>query len=549
MKPAPRAGATYIEKAALDGLERGYRERHERLPGAGSFQRLLSEGGMGAVLLVEGMPAPEGVREGWPGRLALKLLKRSLLHDPEAAARLRRELACHERLSRELQVPRLVPCLGFRDDAEPAAVYGLFPYYPDGTLADLLARDGGSAEAVWILADAAEGLQSLHGHGYVHRDVHPSNIFVEREGRRRRGVLGDLGVGIFLEFNTLVSGEEIERARALRAGHRGYIDPWDVASPAADLFAVGATLYRILAGRDPAEPGRREPLRLPQRLAGPRRAVARELADETLARLTHPDPAERYPSASEARAALVRMAEALESGERAVVRRVAGEPAARRRPLVLPFALLAAALALPAVWAAYRWIEVQPVSEVSAEAAQEPAEASQQSEKPRPSRTLEASASPEPVPIAESGQGPSPENAAAAVPASAQPAASGRTAAAWRAAVDEALRAGERKRALALLAAGLAAHPDDPDLAVRFALASGGESDERARAGRERLARAVARLPLRGDLRLALARLALERGDEEGAWRALAGAPEATSHREEIEALRVTLAAGADRVR
>lgn len=549
-----RAGATYVERAARSSLEGDYLDRHARLAGAGRFLAVLGEGGMGAVLLVEAVHARER-SAGWLRRLALKLLKRSLVHDPEAGERLRRELASHERLSRELQVPRLVPCLGFQDDPDPSAVYGLFPYYPEGTLADLLSRRPGWAEAIWVLADAVEGLQSLHGHGYVHRDVHPSNIFVEREGRRRRGVLGDLGVGTFLERNTLVSGEEIDRVRELRTGHRGYIDPWSAATPAADLFAVGATLYRILVGQDPEEPRRAEPLRLPGRLPGPRLVrQARELADETLARLTSSDPGERYPNASEARAALARLAEALEESERWVVRRVAGRPAGRSRAWVLSVALVVAAAAVPVASGAYRWVATELSAGVTAPSPPERVEvvgsAPASHAKAAPAET------PSLPPNREESNpaAPPPDSPPLSLPPSSvetpwavAPVRPSRSAPAWRALADETLRSGEVGRALEMLEAGLAEHPDDAELVVRFALAAAGGAPARAARGRERLAAALEREPGRGDLRLALARLRLDAGDADGAWRALAAAPEPTSFGREIAALRVTLAAAADR--
>ena len=284
-------------------LEESYRRRHAGLRDAGYFRRLVQEGGMGAVLEVWAGD------ERNPWRLALKLLKPRWLDQPSAVERFRRELASHRRLSETLQATRLVPCLAFYDHEDPANIFGLFPYYSEGSLQQKL-RDGiAMEEALFVLADAVEGLQSLHGHRYLHRDFHPHNVLLEREGGRLRGVLGDLGVGMFLEPNTIFSAEQLRHDRDHRAGHPGFIDPWSVASRQADLYSVGVTLYRVLTGHLPPEAGAREGLRLPEEVAHALDPGVREWGDEVLLRLSSADGKERYGCAREVRQDLVALAE------------------------------------------------------------------------------------------------------------------------------------------------------------------------------------------------------------------------------------------------
>lgn len=581
MDIAPPVESTYIEKPAAAGRERHYRERHAALAGAGSFVRLIAEGGMGAVLLVEGAELPGGGRSG---RCALKLLKRQHLADPEAAARLRRELGSHERLGRELQVPRLMPCLAFRDDPDPARVYGLFPFYPEGTLADLLARRGAPADAVWLLAEAVEGLQSLHGHGYVHRDLHPANVFGEREGQRDRGVLGDLGVGMFLTANTLISTTEVERERESRVGHPGYVDPWDQASPAADLYAVGATLYRILAGRDPARCPDAPALRLPRAATQQTLAPAdRERADRLLEGLTAREVAARLSSAREARMELAALAAALERGPRVVVRKVVGEPAAGGGSRRAGFAwstevvLLAASLAVGvgAGVAARGWgaaegqlrnavvaaaqVKTQRGPELPAGAPAAPDQGRRETTMAREEPSAEANegpiVSPTPTarPAARSVPAPQPISPKRTSPPSASKTLPPIEATRWKApvspepatqltAVDAALRRGEEDRAEAMLRAGLADSPESPDLTLRLALLVARRGGTEAEATRERLRAVLAAQPERGDLRLGLARLLADAGSGAEARAVAADTPPGTTHAGELQALHVTLA-------
>ncbi|MCP4655575.1 MAG: hypothetical protein GY856_09175 [bacterium] len=610
------AAATFVERSPNDDLEpvvegspkndpeAVYRRRHAALEDAGRFVRFVRAGGMGAILLVE-RDEPGGA----VSRFALKLIKEERLGEVEIVERFRRELASHHRLSLKLQVPRLVPCLAVNAECiDPAAICGFFPFYPDGTLGSVL--DGGipAAEALLILADAVEGLQSLHGHDYIHRDFHPSNLFVDREGGRLRGVLGDLGVGMFMDPNTIFPEAQLAEDRKLRTGHPGYTDPRILASPPADLYSVGATLYRILAGCNPLdrEPAAAAALTLPEDCPAVGSPTIRLATDRLLARLTAPNPEERFHSAREARVEIVRLAESLQPPgarpPRPRFRRRSRGPRPRSSAGLKPFvagwrlpALVLAAVVIvlmgyglgrlrpwddgvapeeppPAVAAASAPAdqdlavtdapaaeEAQPADLVATGAAVESQPARPQPARPQPAAPETQPAAPEaveterpePEPVAtqpETAAGSqtaagSPEDAGDPSAAAPQP----RTVAVTPAPAarileaDGLVRRREPRKAEELLRGLLAEHPEDPEVASRLALLltrSGAAGLDEART---LLSATLARQPERGDLRLALARILHQQARPGDAAALLREAPPGSSHRDEIETLRVTL--------
>jgi len=95
-----------------------------------------------------------------------------------------------------------------------------------------------------VAADVVRGLQALHAKHKVHRDVKPSNILVAP--KERKAFVADFGI--------VTDTREVRAPRLI--GTAAYMAPEQVngeATPAADWYALGATLYRLLTGRLPFE--------------------------------------------------------------------------------------------------------------------------------------------------------------------------------------------------------------------------------------------------------------------------------------------------------
>jgi len=175
------------------------------------------------------------------------------------------------------------------------------------SLERVLAEDGPlpparAAETGTMLLGA---LASAHAAGIVHRDVKPGNVLLTRD---RRAVLTDFGIAA-------VAGDPALTQTGMVVGTPGFCAPERIrgapASPASDLWSLGATLYAAVEGRGPFD-GHGSPMAVlasivhsdppPARSAGPLGAVIGALMSK--------DPAQR-PDAARAGQLLAGAAAAL----------------------------------------------------------------------------------------------------------------------------------------------------------------------------------------------------------------------------------------------
>jgi hypothetical protein len=130
-------------------------------------------------------------------------------------------------------------------------------YIPAPSLAELVRSRGPLPvdAARWVAGGAAEALAALHGEGIVHRDLKPSNILLPADGAR----LIDFGISHPAELTrtTVTLGTVAFASPEQARGERS--------TPASDVYALGATLFYLVAGRPPYTTG--DPVQLLARVS------------------------------------------------------------------------------------------------------------------------------------------------------------------------------------------------------------------------------------------------------------------------------------------
>jgi hypothetical protein len=211
----------------------GMQVRSETIAGY-RIVRLLGQGGMGSVHEAEELASGR--------RVALKLIHADVTEDSPAVARFRRE----GQLASTLTHPRCVFVLA-ADEAD-GIPYIAMELMPGRTLKELIEQGGPlpPAAAVLKILDVIEGLRAAHKLGMIHRDVKPSNCFLEADGRVK---VGDFGLS-----KMLAADKGLTRTGAF-LGTVAYASPEQIRKDALDLrtdvYSLSATLYYLLAGRPP----------------------------------------------------------------------------------------------------------------------------------------------------------------------------------------------------------------------------------------------------------------------------------------------------------
>jgi serine/threonine protein kinase len=197
---------------------------------------IKSELGRGGMATVYRAYDPSFDRE-----VAIKVLPREMLHDPQFRSRFEREL----KIVAGLEHPAIVPVYDVGDeDGQP---YFVMRYMNGGSLSSQIERGAFSLQdAARIISRIAEGLAYAHRKKIVHRDLKPDNILFDENGDP---FISDFGIAKLAEGATgNLTGSGIIGTPAYMSPEQAQGDPIDSRS---DVYALGVIAYQMLSGERP----------------------------------------------------------------------------------------------------------------------------------------------------------------------------------------------------------------------------------------------------------------------------------------------------------
>ena len=279
------------------------------LSGRYTIEKEVGRGGMAIVYRARDLKHDRTV--------AIKVLK------PELAQALGPDRFLREiKLTAQLSHPHILPLL---DSGEAdGLIFYVMPFVEGESLRHRLEREGKLPldEALRITREVADGLESAHRRGVIHRDVKPENILIE-EGH---AVVADFGIARAVAE----SSDEKLTVTGLAIGTPDYMSPEQMmggrgaaVDARTDVFALGCVLYELLTGKPP------------NRLSAERAPLPESVA-RPLNRALSIEPEKRFANIAEFAGALPRGSAERTTGYRTLL----------RAPVLATIAILAAILAI-----------------------------------------------------------------------------------------------------------------------------------------------------------------------------------------------------------
>lgn len=243
--------------------------------------------------------------------VAIKVLPRALLHDPQFRVRFEREA----KTIALLEHPAIVPVYDFGEEGEQP--YIVMRLMAGGSLTDRLHKGPlGLQETAQIITRLASALDAAHARNIVHRDLKPGNILFDQYDN---AYLSDFGIArMSTGAATTLTGESI-------LGTPGYMSPEQVQGDKSidgrsDVYSLGVLVYQMLVGHIPYQADTPAKVMM-MHLLQPVPDILRERPDlpvgaqSLIARAMAKRPEDRFPTAGQ-------LAQALE----ALVHQPPGEP-------------------------------------------------------------------------------------------------------------------------------------------------------------------------------------------------------------------------------
>jgi Tol biopolymer transport system component len=201
-----------------------------------AIEREIGSGGMASVYLANDLRHQRQV--------AIKVLR------PDLAAALGPDRFLREiRIAANLTHPHILP---LHDSGEAEGfLYYVMPYMKGQTLRERIEKEGELpvTEAVRIVREVVDALAFAHSQGVVHRDIKPDNVMLTGG----HAIVADFGVAKAVSEAT---GRDKLTTAGVALGTPAYMAPEQATADPhvdhrADIYALGALAYELLAGRAP----------------------------------------------------------------------------------------------------------------------------------------------------------------------------------------------------------------------------------------------------------------------------------------------------------
>jgi len=306
-----------------------YAGRYDFFMGTYKLVEKLGAGGRGTVYKAAHISMNRTV--------ALKVMAKELVADPEAVARFRREVESAAALNH----PNVIAAY---DAAQEGETHFLVMEYVVGRDLNSWLKEFGKLPINWAcecIRQAAVGLQHAHERGLVHRDIKPANILVAAANTNEipQVKVLDLGCALFQS-----NDEQLRLTQPWQTfGTPDYMSPEQAESARkadirSDVFSLGCTLFKLLAGEVPYS-GATQLQKLLARASHAAPSVLEKRPDcppelaAVVAKMLERKPEDRFQTPGELAAALAKFS------------MVPGVPAAAQSPLAADFNRAAAAAA------------------------------------------------------------------------------------------------------------------------------------------------------------------------------------------------------------